>query len=123
MFEVNKVARNRLVLELSGKLDRESVQHGLDAIVELSRGFSDGQMLYRINDFQVPSLGVLARELRRLPQLFGLLDRFDRVAVLTDQRWLRRISQIKGALLPGVLVKGFADNEEAAALRWLDGGA
>ena len=46
--------------------------------------------------------------------MFGLIRKFDRCAVLADQKWLKTISEIEGALIPGLDIKGFNTDEEAA---------
>lgn len=123
MFDVTPDGDNRLILDIAGTIDRETMARGLDALLAASDGFSGGLMLYRIRDFHWPALDALAIEVRRLPALFGLLRRFDRVAVVADPAWIRRVSEWEGALMPGIAIKGFAEDEEDAAIRWLDGSA
>ena len=76
-------------------------------------------MLYRVNDFQLPTLGAIAVEFSRLPQLFGLIGKFDRAAVLADKNWVRKVSEIEGALIPGLDIKSFELDQEAEAEAWL----
>ena len=52
--------------------------------------------------------------------MFGLIRKFDRCAVLADQKWLKTISEIEGALIPGLDIKGFNTDEETAAGAWLE---
>lgn len=46
-------------------------------------------------------------------------DRFDREAVVTDQRWLKNVSEIAGKLMPGIDVRTFAISEADAAKHWI----
>ena len=39
--------------------------------------------------------------------MLGLMKKFDRAAVLTDKTWLKKISEFKGALFPGLEIKAF----------------
>lgn len=119
MLKITSPAPNRVDIEFSGTLDAEAMRAALDDLFEKSEGVTNGQMLYRITDFSMPSLGAIGVELQRLPKLFGLLGRFDRCAVLSDAGWLRTASEIEGALIPGIEIKSFALNETEEAEAWL----
>ncbi len=119
MFTVTRNGTNRLDIELGGKLDSEGMKLALDDLLAKSEDISNGRMLYRIRDFDFPSLGALAVEFSRLPKLFGLLKHFDRVAVIAGQSWIRNASEIEGALIPGIDIKAFEPGDEAAAEAWL----
>ena len=58
-------------------------------------------------------------ELARLPELFKLIRKFDRAAVLADKKWVKTASEIESALIPGLEIKGFDPDEEAEAEAWL----
>jgi len=107
MFKVTKNGVNRLDIELSGKLDTEEMKIALDELVEKSNDIENGKMLYDIIDFHLPSLGAIGVEFSRLPSMFGLMKKFDRAAVLTDKTWLKKVSELEGALYPGLEIKAF----------------
>ena len=56
-----------------------------------------------------------------MPQLFGLLMKSDRCAVLSDIPWLRTAAEMEGAIFPMLTIKSFELDEEEDAKRWLDG--
>lgn len=119
MFETKVNGPNRVDISISGKIDSDNMRESLDALDNQSQGFENGRMMYRIDNFDMPSFGALAVELSRLPMLFGLLSRFDRVAVLTEKRWLQKLSELEGKFLPGLSIKAFDADEEEQAERWL----
>jgi len=119
VFKVIANGANRLDIELSGKLDTEGMKIALDELVSKSKGMENGKMLYTISDFQIPSLGAIAVELSRLPQLFGLIRTFDRAAVLSDKAWIKNMSEFEGALFPGVEIKAFNLDQKPEAEAWL----
>ncbi|SHI72245.1 SpoIIAA-like [Palleronia salina] len=123
MLTVKKTAPNRIEIDLSGEIDSETMREGLDKLIALSQDMNRAQLLYRINAFALPTLGAMAVEFARLPQLFGLLGRFDRCAVLSDAAWLRTAAEVEGALFPGLDIKSFRADDDAAAEAWLDGTA
>jgi hypothetical protein len=120
MLEVTKVEANRVDLHLSGSINAEEMRKGLDEILALSQGVEHGLMLYRITDFAFPSLEAVGVEFTRLPQLFALLGKFDRCAVVTDTDWLRMAAEFEGMLFPGITIKGFALDELEKAEAWLE---
>lgn len=119
MFETQANGPNRIDISISGKIDSDTMRESLDALDTQSQGFVNGRMLYRIDDFDMPSFGALAVEFSRLPMLFGLLRRFGRVAVLTEKQWLQKLSELEGKFLPGLSIKAFDSDEEEQAELWL----
>ena len=119
MFRVKRSGENRVDLELSGKLDGEAMGQLLDNLVNASTDLRHGRLLFRLDAFDLPTLGAFAVELARLPQLLRLLHRFQRCAVLTDTAWLRTASEVEGALIPGLQVRAFRSDQELEAEDWL----
>ncbi len=66
MFKVIESGSNRLDIEMSGKLDAESMTVVLDELVSKSENIENGKMLYVIIDFQLPTLSAIGIELSRL---------------------------------------------------------
>ncbi len=119
MLNITPNGPNRLDLEYEGKLDADAMRAGLDKLISESEGIEHGRMLYRVGDFDMPTFGALGVELARIPALFKLIRKFDRVAVLADQAWVRKAGEIEGALIPGVEIKAFDLADDAAAEAWL----
>ena len=121
MFNVNLKGKNRLDIELSGRLDTEEMKTALDDLVSKSAHIENGKMLYDIIDFHLPSPGAIAIEISRLPAMFGLIRKFDRAAVLADQTWIKKVSQLEGAFFPNLEIKAFDRSQRAEAEAWLSG--
>ena len=119
MFKVIPNGANRLDIELSGKLDTEDMRTALDELEDKSKNIENGKMLYEIIDLTIPSLGAIGVEFSRLPAMFGLMKKFDRVAVLTDKTWLKKASELEGVLYPGLEIKAFNRDQKAEAEAWL----
>lgn len=119
MFKVIENGINRLDIEMSGKLNSEDMKIALDELVAKSKNISNGKMLYEVVDFHLPSLGAIAIEISRLPAMFGLVKKFNRAAVLTDKIWIKKISELEGALYPGLEIKAFDRDQKADAEAWL----
>ncbi|MEM7250765.1 MAG: STAS/SEC14 domain-containing protein [Pseudomonadota bacterium] len=120
MFEATRVAPDRLDVRVAGKFDAEDMQAALTTLTRESGGMQQAMMVYRIGDIQWPTLGALGVELARMPELFRLMGRFSRIAVITDAQWIQRVSELEGALIPGLNIKAFDKDAEDAAIRWLE---
>lgn len=119
MLTITKPFTDRVNIDLNGKLDAEEMAKGLDALIAFSEGISKGHILYRISDFELPTLGAIGVEMSRLPKLFALLGKFEKCAVLSDSAWLRKAAVIEGALFPGIEIKSFKLQDSEEAEIWL----
>jgi hypothetical protein len=119
MFKVTPNGLNRIDIELSGKLNTEEMKIALDELVSKSMNIENGKMLYDIIDFHIPSFGAIVIELSRLPEMFRLMKKFDRAAVLSDKTWIKKVSELEGALFPGLEIKAFNRDQKAEAEAWL----
>ncbi|MHC5351923.1 SpoIIAA family protein [Metapseudomonas furukawaii] len=119
MFQIMRNGENRVDINLAGKLDRDDMRAVIAQLTQQSEGISHGRMLYRINSFEMPTLGAVAEEFSHLPELFRLVKRFDRMAVVADKSWIRKVSEVEGALIPGLTVRAFDPDHETEAQEWL----
>lgn len=123
MFKLQKKDAGRLDIDVAGKIDRDEMNASLDEFVAQSAAIEHGRMLYRIGDFQLPDAGAISVELRRAPELLKAVRRFDRIAVIADEKWIRKASEFEGALIPGVEIRAFRPGEATEAESWLSGAA
>lgn len=121
MFIVKPTGENRLDIQMSGKLEAPEMARALDELAAAAAGIEHGVMLFDVVDYHLPSLAAIGVELARLPALIRLINRFDRAAVLTDKTWLKRASELEGALYPGLEIKAFDRDRKAEAELWLAG--
>jgi hypothetical protein len=119
MFKVIKRGMNRLDITMSGKLNAEEMKIALDELVSKSENFENGKMLYDVIDFHLPSLGAIAIEFSRLPSMFKWIKKFERAAVLADKSWIKKLSELEGALIPGLEIKAFDRDQRVEAEAWL----
>lgn len=110
---------NRLDIVVSGKLNTEDMKRALDELTDKSANIENGRMLYEITDFHLPTPGAIAVEFSRLPSMIGLMKKFDRAAVLSDKTWLKKVSELEGALYPGLEIKAFDFDQKQEAEAWL----
>lgn len=119
MFTITQNGPNRLDIAFSGKLDSEAMRAALDELVAKAEGIEHGRMLYRVDDFHLPTLAAIGVELARLPELLRMISRFDRCAVIAEAHWIRSVSELEGLLVPIVEIRAFEPGQEADAEAWL----
>jgi len=119
MFKITQKGKNRLDIEMSGKLNSEEMKIVLDEFVSKSENIENGKMLYDVVDYHLPSLGAIAIEFSHLPSMFGLMKKFNRAAILTDKTWLKKASEFEGTLFPGLEIKAFDREQKEEAEAWL----
>jgi len=119
MFKVTKRSSSRVDIELEGALDADTMRKGLDQLVDNSQDVENGRMLYRIGEFKMPTLEAVGVELGKIPEMFSLIGKYDKCAVLSDADWVRKVAEVKGALFPGMEIKSFPIAEQEAAEAWL----
>ncbi len=119
MLTVRKTAPNRIDLTLDGKLDDTEMMAGLEELIASLVDVENGVMMYRIRNFTMPSFGALTAEIMSLPSIWRMLERIDRCAVISDTGWIRMAAEFEGAVIPGLTIKAFSTENEAAAEAWL----
>lgn len=50
------------------------------------------------------------------------LQRFDRVAVVTDADWIGKVAGLEGAMIPGLEIEWFDEDDSEPAMAWLISG-
>ncbi len=119
MLKVTKNGKNRLDIEFSGKLDSNDMKIALNDMINYAEDIEHGRMFYRIQEFDVPTLGAMVVELYRLPEIFKFMKKFERAAILVDKKWLKKAAEIEAVFMPWLAVKTFDLDEHAQAEEWL----
>lgn len=110
---------NRLDIKLNGKIDAEEMQAALNELESRCQNIENGQILYDVIDFKIPTASAIGVEFSRLPAMLKLMKKFNRAAILTDKRWLKMVSEFEGMLFPGLDIKAFNRDQRAEAEIWL----
>lgn len=118
MFTVTR-QENHLHLKFDGALDPAQMDVALDDFEQKSEGLNNGTMLYEIGDFDLPSLATMGVKLGRVPRLLRLVGNFDKMAIVTDKKWVQKAGELEGALIPGLDIKAFNTEDLAEAEAWL----
>ena len=121
MLKIEQEKDGLFVIEVTGKIDAGEMEKGLDRFIEMTRDVEEGRLLYRITDFELPTIGALVVEMRKSPDLFALVRRFAKAAVISDAAWIRSFAEWEGMLIPSFDIKSFLPKHEEEARSWLKG--
>ncbi|MEO0915639.1 MAG: STAS/SEC14 domain-containing protein [Pseudomonadota bacterium] len=121
MFDISKDPKGYVHLTISGPIGSEDMRAGLDAFLSCLEEGRQTDFLYTITDFEMPSLQAIGVEFTYLPQLLASIRKIGKVAVVSDQAWLRTAAEVEGKLIPGLTIESFEPSERAEAEAWLLG--
>jgi len=119
MFTVHPPKSNLVIAEIGGKITRDEMSAGLDALTAQVNDIARANMLCVYDDIDMPEIGALTEELKRLPQLFAMISHLDKVAVVSDQKWVRDMAELEGMVIPGIRLRSFPQAARAEAEQWL----
>ncbi len=72
--------------------------------------------LTALTDF---SIAAVSEELVHIPTLLKWLYSLDRIAIISDEKWIRSAARLESALLPGVVYEVYDEDEAEAARAWV----
>lgn len=118
-FHSHRETDTLVVLETSGSLDAVAMEIALDMLVREMEGMHHGALLMHARGLEFPSLGAIGVELRHWAQIMAMIEKIDRVAILTDDGWLQNLARMESVLIPNLEIRTFDPEDETAARAWL----
>lgn len=121
MIEMLVSGPDTLAVRISGKLSRDE----LAALVERTElslvAHEKSNVFIELNALAGIDPAGLAEFSSRALAMVSKLARFGRIAVVSDQGWIRWLTRAESALLPGISYEIFALAERERALAWVKG--
>ena len=121
MIDYIQTAGDVIALKICGRLERDELEQ-ITSRVETSLAARPKTHLYvEIEDYRGFDPAAL---LDYLPHAFAMLkqlDRFGRVAIVSDHSWIRWAARLESALLPHIHYEVFEAAERHRALAWVGG--
>jgi hypothetical protein len=106
-----------LALEMGGTITGEDLDAIMDRTEAIMAKHDKIHVYVETHGIEGMQLSALPHHMSRAFPLFGKLNRFGRVAVVSDQAWMRFGSRLESAMLPGISYCVFTpeDRDEALA--------
>jgi SpoIIAA-like len=118
MLELLPAPEHVVALRVNGSIDRDDIERGI-AAVEDALARQECIALYTEIAMTGMTPGAFARDLGYGLRHLRELRRFARIAVVTEQEWVRRVVQVQGRILPQIEIRTFTPGEQDAALTWV----
>jgi hypothetical protein len=117
VLEVLPAPEHVVSMRVSGRVETEDVERGIAAVEEaLAR--QDRIALYAEVAMSGMTPGAFIRDLGYGLRHLRELHRFARMAVVTEQEWVRRIVRAESHILPQIEIRTFTPDERDDALAW-----
>jgi len=118
MLKFLKSPDDVIALKFSGTITGEDLDAIMDRVEEILAKHDKIHVFIETHDVQGMQLSALPHHMRRALPMFGKLDRFGRVAVVSDQAWMRVGTRLESAFLPNVSYRVCKPEERDEALEW-----
>ena len=107
-------------LDAQGELNPDAMPEAVDQLMETTSEDAPGGLLVRLQHMDLGSLHTVASDWSRKAEFFALQKRFGKVAVLTDQPWVRQSAKMQAVALPDTELKVYDLADEVDARVWLE---
>lgn len=123
MIEYLDQADDVLALTISHKIDGDELNGVLDRLEEKMRDHDKVHLFVESHAIDGISLSGLGHYAGRAMPLLGKLAHFGRVAVVSDQAWMRWGTRFESAVLPFISYRVFTPDQRDEALAWVARGS
>lgn len=110
--------KNATAFKLDGKISKQEMLDVLQDMRDKSERFGVVNVYQEVNSIGAIELGALAEEFRYLMDK-GITN-LNRIAVISDKKWLSRVVEFEDKLFPYIAVKCFSTNDKEAAVEFLN---
>lgn len=121
MIQLIPTAEDVIAFKISGRLSRDELTRIADLVEPSLEAHEKTHVFVEVEDFTGFELSALDEYLPRAFHMLSKLERFGRVAVVSDLRWVRWATKFESALLPHISYETFETAERARALAWVEG--
>jgi hypothetical protein len=119
MIDIERISPKAHRIVVMGAFQFSDAKRLVDFAKESTDAGDGGNVLFDLTALADFSFAAVSEELAHLPALLGWAYGLDRIAVLSDENWIRTAARLESALLPGVAFKVYAPDEADAAMAWV----
>src|SRR6476646_4589164 len=121
MIEFIESAEGVIALKITGTLERDELERATSLLEPSLNAREKTHVYVEIEDYHGFDPAILPDYLPHAFAMMKRLDRFGRVAVVSDQRWIRWATRLESALLQHISYETFEGAERHRALAWVEG--
>lgn len=120
-IEILPSAADVIALRIRGRLDHDEMERMIDMIERSISEHDKTHFFVEAIDFAGFEFWSLGDYAGRAWPILGKLGRFGRIAIVSDQAWLRAAARLESALLPKISYEIYDSSEREHALAWVEG--
>ena len=109
--------KNVVAYRVSGKIEEEEIEKVVDKIDSSLEEYPKISFYTEIGEVEGMTFAAFFKDLGEGLKQLKNLDRFERVAVVTEQDWAKKLAKLEGRL-SGVEVEVFSMDKKDEALTW-----
>lgn len=121
MHKFHKSPDDVLAVTYTGHVTGKDLDAALDRLETMLTKPSKISFFIEMRAIEGMELSAMPHHMSRSFPLFGKLDRFERVAVVADQAWMRVLTRLESAMVPHVSYRVYEPEEREEALDWAFG--
>lgn len=121
MLEFLQTADDVIGMRLGGHMSQSEIEQILGRIETALEANEKTHLYVEAESYKGFDTAGFAQQMSRGWKMIGKLERFGRVAVVSDTSWIRWAARIESALLPGISYETFTMDEREQALSWVKG--
>ncbi len=114
--QISDKAHRIVVMEEFHQTDAEKL---VDFAKQRNAAGGGGNLLFDVTAVAGFTLSAVTIELAHIPSLVKWIYGADRIAIISDEEWIRTGSRLESALLPGVTYEVYDEDEAEAARAWI----
>lgn len=118
MIQSLKITDQLISVTVTGTVDKDDWAKVADAVNDAIAKHDEVSIYADLTHLDTMTGGALYEDVKVGVKNLGNLNRFDRVAVVTDKNWIQRTIEVSEKLLPGVEVEVFSNDQVDEAHRW-----
>ncbi len=119
MIEIEKLSEHAHRMVVIAEFRQDDAEQLVAFAKERNAADGGGNLLIDVTAVTDFTLSAVAVELAHMPSLIKWIYGLDRIAVISDNDWVRTGARLESALLPGVVYEVYDDDEAEAAKAWV----
>lgn len=121
MIDIERIAPDAHQMLVYGQITPDDVRKFVAFAAEQNAAGEGGNILIDMVSLAGFSWSALVEELAHVPALMQWLYRLDRIALVSDEAWIRTAARLESMALPGVAYAVYDADEAEAARAWVLG--
>lgn len=119
MINIERISPKAHRIVIMAEFREDDARQLVEFAKERNAAGEGGNVLFDVTSVAGFTFGAVSIELAHIPALTQWIYSLDRIAIVSDEEWIRTGARLESALLPGVSYEVYDDDEADAARAWV----